>query len=107
MKDLFVRRAYTSYGITIVVEMDFVKKTVSLTEKDGTNKKFIFADRTPEYMNGWRAIMLAMDYAVQQVQKEFEALDEKEHEQMVEMFLELDKALKKGEGDPNAKPGKN
>ena len=53
MKDLFVRRVYSSYGIDIVVEMDFVKKTVSLTEKQGVNKKWVFADRTPEYLNGW------------------------------------------------------
>lgn len=98
MKDLFVRRAYTKHGITIVVELDFVKKTVSLTEKDGKAKNWKFAERTPEYLNGWRAIMLAMDYAVTEVQKEFEALDEQAHKEFVEMYMALDKALKKGDG---------
>lgn len=101
MKDLFIRRVYTSYGISIVVELDFIKKTVSLTQRDGKDKEWVFAGRTPEYLNGWRAILKAMDYAVEQAQKEMAALDEKEHEEFVEMFMALDKALKKGEGNPD------
>lgn len=102
MRDLFVRRVYTKYGISIVVELDFVKKTASLVEKDGDTKNFVFKDRAPEYFNGWRAIMLAMEYVVSEVQKEFSKLKEKEHEEFVEMYMALDKALKKGEGDPDA-----
>lgn len=102
MKDLFVRRVYSKYGINIVVELDFVKKTATLTEKDGSPKKFIFQDRTPEYLNGWRAIMLAMEYAVSEIQKEFAALKDKEHKEFVTMFMALDKALKKGEGNPES-----
>ena len=96
MKDLFIRRVYTKHGVSIVVDLDFVKKTVSLVEKDGTNKKWVFADRTPEYMNGWRSILKAMDYAVSEAQKEMDALKETEHAQFIEMYLDLDKALKKG-----------
>lgn len=98
MKDLLVRRVYTKYGINVVVEIDYVKKQVSLVEKDGKPKNWKFAERTPEYFNGWRAIMLAMEYAVAEVQKEFEVIKEKEHQQFVEMYMSLDKALKKGEG---------
>lgn len=96
MKDLFVRRAYTKNGITIVVQMDFVKKTVSLTEKDGTNKKWVFAERTPEYMNGWLLILRAMEYAVSEAKKVMDAVTEKEHEEFVAMYMALDKALPKG-----------
>lgn len=106
MKDLFVRRVYTSYGISIVVELDFVKKTMCITEKDGEPKRFMFVDRTPEYLNGWRAIMKAMDYAVEQVQKEFEALTEKEHKDFIELWASLDQALKKGQGDPDRQKAK-
>lgn len=106
MKDLLVRRVYSSYGIDIVVEMDFIKKTVSLTEKDGSNKKWVFAERTPEYLNGWRAIMKSMEYAVEQAQQELAKIEEQEHEDFVEMFMALDHALKKGEGDPDKKGAK-
>lgn len=97
MKDLFVRRAYTHpNGITIVAEIDYIKKTVSLVEKDGSNKKWVFAERTPEYLNGWRLIMVAMDWAVEQIKEELDKVSETEHEQFVAMYMELDKALKKG-----------
>lgn len=101
MTDLLVRRVYSKYGINIVVEIDYVKKSVSLVEKDGSPKNFKFAERTPEYFNGWRAIMLAMEAAVAEVQKEFEVIKEKEHKAFVEMYMALDKALKKGEGNPD------
>ncbi len=101
MKDLFVRRVYTHKGINITVELNFVMKTVSLVERDGANKKWIFAERSPEYLNGWRAILAAMDYAIVQSAKEMAAITEKEHEDFVKMYYELDKALKvkKGKGE--------
>ncbi len=98
-KDLFVRRVYTSYGISVVVELDFVKKTVSLTEKDGSPKSWNFAERTPEYLNGWRNIMHAMEYAVAEAQKEMIALTAKEHNEFVNMYAKLDQALKKGQAE--------
>lgn len=97
-KDLFVRRAYTKAGVTIVVEMDFIKKTVSLTEKDGTPKKWVFTERTPEYMHGWIMIFDAMKYAAAEAKKELDTMSKKEHDAFVKMYYELDKALKKPGG---------
>lgn len=96
MRDLFVRRIYTKHGIHVVVELDFAKKTVSLVEKDGTNKEWVFADRTPEYMNGWLAILKAMQFAVTEAKKEMDKLTSKEHKEFIEMYLALDQKLKKG-----------
>lgn len=95
-KDLFVRRVYTKAGIGIVVELDFVKKTVSFTEKDGAAKRWVFEERTPEYMHGWVMIFEAMKYAAQEAKKELDALTEKQHKEFVEMYMRLDQALKKG-----------
>lgn len=102
MKDLLVRRVYSKHGINIVLEIDYVKKEVSLVEKDGSPKNWKFAERTPEYFNGWRAIMLAMEAAVAEVQKEFEKIKDKEFKEFVELYASLDKALKKGQGDPES-----
>ncbi len=100
MRDLFVRRVYThTNGISIVIEIDYVKKLISLVEKDGTPKKFLFAERTPEYLNGWRMIMIAMEWAVEQVKNEFSAIKDKEHKEFVELFMQLDKALKVKKGE--------
>lgn len=95
-KDLFVRRVYSKAGISIVAELDFVKKTVSFTEKDGEAKKWVFTERTPEYMHGWIMIFEAMKYAAAEAKKEMDAITEKEHKQFVAMYMELDKALQKG-----------
>lgn len=96
MKDLYVRRVYTDVnGISVTVEIDYVKKLVSFVEKDGKAKNWKFAERGPEYMNGWRMIFAAMDYAAAEVKKEFDAITEQEHEEFVAMYMELDKALKK------------
>lgn len=96
MKDLFVRRVYSHKGVNVCVELDFVKKTVSLVEKDGKRKNWFFTDRTPEYMNGWLLILQAMEYAVSEAKKEMDKVTEEEHEQFVAMYMELDKVLKKG-----------
>lgn len=96
MKDLLVRRVYThANGISITAEIDYIKKTVSLVEKDGKPKKWLFTERTPEYLNGWRAIMIAMEWAVEQIKAEFDKISEQEHEDFVAMYMALDKALKK------------
>lgn len=96
MKDLFVRRAYTKQGITIVVELDFIEKTVSLTDKNGDPKHWLFTGRTPEYMEGWLAILRAMEYAVAESKKVMDAITEKETEEFAKMWMALDKALPKG-----------
>lgn len=101
MKDLLVRRVYThKNGISVTVEIDYVKKSVSFVEKDGKPKNWKFAERTPDYLNGWRMIFIALDWAAEQVKTEFDAITEKEHEEFVELYMQLDKALK-GKKDEN------
>ena len=96
MKDLFVRRVYTSYGISVVVELDFVNETVSLIEKDGSKKEWLFHKRTGEYLNGWRNILNAMEYAVAEAQKEMKAHTDAKMDDFVKMYQAVDKELKKG-----------
>lgn len=92
MKDLFVRRVYTKQGISVVVELDFVEKTVSLTDRNGDPKKWLFTGRTPEYMEGWLAILRAMEFAVTEAKKVMDEITEKEHEEFLKMWVALDEA---------------
>jgi hypothetical protein len=96
MTDLFVRRVYSSYGISIVVELDFVNETISLVEKDGSKKNWLFHERGVEYMNGWRNILRAMEHATAEAQKEMQAHVDAKLEDFVKMYQAVDKALKKG-----------
>lgn len=93
-RDLYVRRVYTKAGISVVVEMDFVKKTVSFVDRDGKPKEWQFMKRTPEYMHGWIMIFEAMKYAAAEAKKEMDAISEKEHKKFVEMYMQIDQALK-------------
>lgn len=96
MTDLFVRRAYSSYGITVVVELDFVNETISLVNKDGSKKNWLFHERGVEYMNGWRNILHAMEHATAEAQKEMQAHIDGKLEEFVKQYQAVDKALKKG-----------
>lgn len=91
-RDLFVRRVYTKAGINIVVELDFVNRTISLTEKDGEPKPWVFANRKPEYMHGWVMILDAMKYATQEAKKLMDAMTAKEQKEFVELYRALDNA---------------
>lgn len=97
MNDLFVRRVYSSYGINIVVELDFVNETISLVEKNGEKKLWDFTGRSVDYMNGWRNIMHAMEYATAEAQKEMQAHIDEKLKDFVKLYQATDKALKKGE----------
>lgn len=96
MTDLFVRRVYSSYGISVVVELDFVNETISLVEKDGSKKLWDFTGRGVQYMNGWRNIMRAMEHATTEAQKEMQAHIDGKLEEFVKQYQAVDKALKKG-----------
>lgn len=76
--DLVVYRTYNYRGVNVLVKLDFIESTVSLVERDDNKesgfkpKDWLFADRGLEYLNGWRLILKAMDYAVEQAKKEME-----------------------------------
>jgi hypothetical protein len=57
---------HTTFGVRVLVEIDYDKGTVSLLEQPQRNafKKWIFAGREVEYMAGWRNILTAMERAI-------------------------------------------
>lgn len=98
-KDLFVRRVYSKAGISIFVELDFVKKTVAFVDMDGKPKEYMFARRPPEYMHGWIMVFEAMKYAADQAKKEMDTITEKEHKRFLAMYMDIDKAAKGIKGE--------
>jgi hypothetical protein len=90
--DLFVRRMYKHKGIAVIVEIDFINRTVSLVEAvdDHGNfkrKQWIFAERGLEYMNGWRLILQAIDHAIVEATKVLEELEEKDHKKLINALI--------------------
>lgn len=81
-------------GVTVTYAIDFDHKTVSLVERDGNdwqNKRWVFPERTPEYLDSWIIIMEAMQEAVRQAKSELDAHIEKETDALAEKVLEMKK----------------
>lgn len=95
--DLKVVRAYEKYGIKVLVEIDFVEKTVTLVERKTGRfanrgyepKSWQFEGRTVDYLNGWIAIFRAMEYATTEAEKELEAAEEKDRKQFLDLMVKL------------------
>ena len=68
MKNLEIRTIEHN-GVKVTIRIDYDKGKVSLMESvDGVwkPKKWLFADRGLEYMNGWKGVLEAMQEAVKQ-----------------------------------------
>jgi len=90
-------KTYEYYDIRVMVRIDYEAKTISLIERmgavytpncnGGLNEKsfkpkpYVFVGRGLEYMNGWRNVLSAMEYAITEAEKELtEYLKQKEKE---------------------------
>ena len=90
---LSIKKYEFSDGTVIRVKVDFEKNKVSLVDQNGSNNKFLFAERGVEYMNGWINILGAMQYAVRAARDELEAWQkakkDKEQKQIIDIMLAL------------------
>ncbi len=85
-------KTYIYGGIRVMVKIDYDANQVSLIDRADLNnhKKWIFAGREPEFLNGWINILDAMKYAMEESFGEltkYLKAKEKEREEMVEAVL--------------------
>lgn len=103
MEDLFIRRVYTHKGISVAVDIDLVKKEISLVEKLGNDsfadKNWYFTHRSLEYMAGWLSILDAMKYAVTEASKELEAAKDRDEKKFVKLLIAINDNLDSEKGD--------
>lgn len=90
---LTIKKYEFSDGTVIRVKVDFENNKVSLVDKNGSNTKFLFAERGVEYMNGWVNILGAMQYAIRAARDELtawqEAKKDKETKQIIDIMIAL------------------
>lgn len=75
-------KTYTHNDIAVRVRIDYDKATIDLLDISGQAKRWIFAGRTLDYMQGWRNILAAMEYAIGQAEadlKKHVAARDREH----------------------------
>jgi hypothetical protein len=92
MKDLFIRRMYTHKGISVVMDIDLIKKTATMTETDQWHNKtkaknWVFAGRSYKYMDGWMLILDAMKHATKEAKKVLEEEEKRNEERFMEILL--------------------
>jgi hypothetical protein len=94
-QDLLIRRVYTDLGISICMEIDFEKQTISMVDrkKHGTYgpKDWQFYGRETKYMGGWLRIFTVMTAAVIEATKVLEAFEQQKTEDFALMLLNIDK----------------
>lgn len=64
---------FTHKEITVTVMIDYVDNEISLLDRNGDSKKWLFSNRGVEFMNGWLTILEAMSLAVVDAKKKYEA----------------------------------
>lgn len=98
--DVLVRRVYRHNGIAVLVEIDFQHNQVSLIDGQTFKpKKWIFGKREPDYKNGWLLVFEAMAKATELAFAELDAYNENKTMELAKLLIEVDKQLKKPEGD--------
>ena len=93
MKPIYEIKDYTLYNVTVRVEIDYAKRTISLV--DGNNrhefatKNWCFANRGLEYMDGWRNVLDAIKHAIAQAEKELTAFTESEDDKLKRVLINM------------------
>lgn len=91
MTDLFIRRVYEHQGIKVVVDIDLVKKTISFVDGNSfVPKKWVFAERTLEYLNGWELIFQAMRHAAKEAGEVLKQVEKRDQEKFLALMIDLD-----------------
>ncbi len=63
----------TTGDISVIVKIDYINNEISLLDQEYSKKEYVFAKRGVEYMNGWLNVLEAMDLAIRDAKKRYEA----------------------------------
>jgi hypothetical protein len=76
-------------GIIVAIKVDYKTGTASIvTTEQYTPKKFVFAERGLEYMQGWLDIMEAMQEAAKECRRLLEENLEEKNQKLTEIVIQ-------------------
>lgn len=89
-----VERIYKHKGVSVPVRINFKTRTISLvelhpTEENTKVKKWVFAGRELEYMQGWKDILEAMTVAIDSAGAELEEYQQQKERAAIELMDEI------------------
>lgn len=92
-RDLVTIRVVSHANYNIFIKIDRENNKVSLVERDSNGayvpKRWLFAERGLEYMNGWRNIIKAIDLAIVDAQADLEAYNEAKKNQKLKGAIDM------------------
>lgn len=97
---LKIKKYEFSDGTVLHVKIDFENNRVSFVEPDlrktdapYQDKRWLFAERGVEYMNGWLNILAAMQYAVREARDELTAWQKAQKDKKTKQIIDIMVAL--------------
>lgn len=82
--------------VKITIKIDYNQNTLSLVERNGSvylDKQWLFAERTPDYFNGWRYILDEMKKAIEYGEEQLKEFNDERMKEDAMTLCELDKKL--------------
>lgn len=80
-------------GVVINVALDFKKRTATFTDKDSNPCRFVFADRTRDYLGGWVKIFRALEEATKWADERLAEAEKIEAEKKEKKFINIMMAI--------------
>jgi hypothetical protein len=78
---------YVHDGIKVLVGIDYNAGTISILDQDMKPKKWLFNQREIEYMNGWRRILAAMNYSIDQAEAKLKEYQEQKLHETLKAYM--------------------
>ena len=86
--------AYEHKGAVVYLHLDYQIGVVSIIEKDGGDKKFLFKGRTTEYLGGWvlvfEALTEATKYADTRLKEQAAARESLKTSKLIDMMIAIE-----------------
>ena len=86
--------AYEHKGVVVYLHLDYQIGKVSIIERDGSDKKFLFKERTTEYLGGWvlvfGALTEATKYANIRLKEQAEAKEKLKTSKLIDMMIAIE-----------------
>lgn len=88
-----IERTYVYHEVQVGVRIDFKKRKISLIDGDGVIKKYTFANREVDYMQGWQRILTAIGQAIAAAEKELREYIAERDEEVANSAIKLAEAI--------------
>ena len=86
--------AYEHKGVVVYLHLNYQIGVVSIIEKDGGDKNFIFKGRTKEYLGGWvlvfEALTEATKYADTRLKEQAAARESLKTSKLIDMMIAIE-----------------